>query len=356
MQGLIMNTIFKIHQDHNFILIALAIFIPLLILWNYTRQREFLFQASEISPKGQPLAAGSRPLDYIKAFLSWLFLFNKLFCVNPGLYYIGRRKNDSPLLVTCNNFLTVFLLARRIGDRSVCLLVIDTDGINVWCSAGEGKFSSSEIIDKAQRVGLIRKGQQVKMIVPKLCLPGVRLSDLRDAGIDPVIGPIYACRLPQYLDRGILEDRADDRINFGLQSRCFTALPTAFQFFFWFLGVYVVTFWFFDYSIIWVATALAFLYPILFPYLPGKLFAVKGISLGVIASVMAIAHYVVLGFNLQLILFWLLFTFATSIFAGLSFTGNSPVSNYDKVRAETAIFLPVVVLLYLLIIPVKLFL
>jgi hypothetical protein len=39
----------------------------------------------------------------------------------------------------------------------------------------------------------------------------------------------------------------------------------------------------------------------------------------------------------------------------LSFTGNSPVSNYDKVRKETATFLPVVVILYLVIIPVKIF-
>jgi acetyl-CoA decarbonylase/synthase complex subunit gamma len=356
MRDFIMNTILKIHQDHNFILLALAIFIPLLILWSYTRKREFLFQASEISPKGQLLITGSQPLDYIKAFFSWLFLFNKLFCVKPGLYYIGRRKNDSPLLVTCNNFLTVFLLARRIRNRSVCLLVVDTDGVNVWCSAGEGKFSASEIIDKAQRVGLIKKGQQVKMIVPKLCLSGVKLSDLQKAGISPVIGPVYAKDLPRYLDEGKFDDRADDRVNFDLQSRCFAALPTAFQFFFWFLGVYVFTFWFFDYSIIWAATALAFFYPILFPYLPGKLFAVKGISFGVIASVLAIAHYAVRGFNLKLVLFWIVFTLATSMFAGLSFTGNSPVSNYDKVRAETARFLPVVVLLYLLIIPVKLFL
>ncbi len=33
-----------------------------------------------------------------------------------------------------------------------------------------------------------------------------------------------------------------------------------------------------------------------------------------------------------------------------------PVSNYDKVRKETALFLPVPVLLYALMIPVKLFL
>jgi acetyl-CoA decarbonylase/synthase complex subunit gamma len=110
-----------------------------------------------------------------------------------------------------------------------------------------------------------------------------------------------------------------------------------------------------DSSIIWIAALLAFSYPILFPFLPGKQFAVKGIALGVIASIFAIAHYYVHGFNLQLVIFWILFTFATSIFIGLSFTGNSPVSNYDKVRKETATFLPVVVILYLVIIPVKIF-
>ncbi len=143
-----------------------------------------------------------------------------------------------------------------------------------------------------------------------------------------------------------------DHVDFGLQSRIFAALPTAVQFLYWSAGAYIAAFWMLEGAVLLVAPGLAFLYSVIFPFLPGRQFAVKGISLGVIATVLAVAHYAFHGFNLKLVLFWIVFSFATSIFIGLSFTGNSPVSNYDKVRKETAQFLPVVVLLYLLLIPV----
>ena len=351
-----MNKLSDFYHDYPFFFIALAIYIPLTILWIQSRRRMKVSREYEPSPDLQPLPLSFGTVDYLKAFISWLFLFLKIFTVRPGLYYVGERDENAPLLVTCNNFLTIFLLTRKIANRNVRLLVIDTNGINVWCSAGEGKFSAEEIIDKAGRYGLIKDGRKTEMILPKLCLSGVKLSDLQKAGIKPVIGPMYAKDLPRYLDEDRFQDRVIDHVTFGLQSRIFTALPTAVQFLYWFAGIYIVTFWMLDSAIIGIAALMAFSYPILFPFLPGKQFAVKGISLGIIASVFAVAHYLYHGFNLQLTIFWILFTFATSIFIGLSFTGNSPLSNYDKVRKETAAFLPVVVILYLMIIPVILFL
>ena len=121
-------------------------------------------------------------------------------------------------------------------------------------------------------------GTETEMILPKLALSGVKLSDLRGAGIRPVIGPLYAKDLPEFLDKGEFKDRTRDRIDFGLQSRIFTAVPTAVQFFYWFMGIYFFTFWAFDLTIVGIAALLAFFYPLLFPYLPGKQFAVKGQS------------------------------------------------------------------------------
>ncbi len=351
-----MNKLSDFYQDYPSFFIALAIYILLALFWNYSRRRIKSPRKYETVPNLQPLPLNYESIDYIKAFISWLFLYLKVFTVRPGLYYVGELDGNAPLLVTCNSFLTVFLLARRIADRNVRLLVIDTNGINVWCSAGEGKFSAEEIIDKARRCDLIKDARKTEMILPKLCLSGVKLSDLRKEGISPVIGPMYAADLPRYLDKGQFEDKVNDHVTFGLQSRIFTALPTAVQFLYWFAGIYILTFWTLDSFIILIAGALAFTYSIAFPFLPGKQFAVKGISMGVMASVLAIAHYMYHGFNLEIVLIWILFVFATSIFIGLSFTGNSPLSNYDKVRKETAMFLPVVVLLYLLIIPVKIFL
>jgi hypothetical protein len=148
----------------------------------------------------------------------------------------------------------------------------------------------------------------------------------------------------------------NDHFRFGLQSRLFTAVPTAIQFSYWFLGIYILTFWSLNSPIIWIAAILAFLYPVLFPYLPGRQFAVKGISLGVLASLFLYGYLTSQNLDLGSIMFWMLFGLATSMFISLSYTGNSPVSNYDNVRKETARFLPVMLMLYILIVPVMIFL
>ncbi len=339
-----------------FLSFAITLYVCLWVFLNFLRRRKHVTYGTDVAADMQPLPLKLGLLDYTKAFVSWALLFYRLFAVRPGLYFTGERDESAPLLVTCNNFLTVFLLARRIARRNVRLLVIDTNGVNVWCSAAKGGFSAAEIIDKARHFGLIKEEQHTNIILPKLCLSGVRLSDLSSAGMRAVIGPLYARDLPDYLDKGKFENRVRDRISFGFQARAFAALPTAFQFFYWFLGVYAVTFWMLTSSIIWAATGLAFLYPLLFPFLPGKRFAVKGIYLGFAASILTAGYLSVVRFDIKSLLFWVLFNFATSIFIALSFTGNSPISNYDNVRKETAHFLPVVAALYVFVIPIKLFL
>lgn len=343
---------YDLYQNHSFLFIAIIFYLPFIVIWKYLQRRKNIPCGCELTHGIQeaPLTFGL--IDYFKALISWLLLFLKVFSVGPGYYYTGQRDENAPLIVTCNNFLTVFLLLRRVGRRNIRLLVVDTNGINVWCSAAEGRFSASEIISKARHVGLLSEGGKTEMVLPKLCLCGVRLSALRKAGIKPVIGPMYAKDLPQYIDERNFRDRVNDHIAFGIQSRSFTAVPTSFQFFYWFTGIYILTFWALDSAIVWSAAALAFMYPLLFPYLPGKRFAVKGMSLGILACIPVI-YYLLQSFDIQAIIYWTLFINATSIFIALSFTGNSPVSNYDNVRRETARFLPVVVILYLLIIPVK---
>ncbi|GMT42687.1 MAG: hypothetical protein IEMM0002_1098 [bacterium] len=329
---------------------ALLLFFPFAFLWNYLCRRKAVHLSPETARK--QLGIGFTLTDYIKAFISWIFLFMPTYHVRPGLYYIGKKDADAPLLVTANNFLTVFLLARRIGKRNVRLLVIDTGGINVWCSAGKGRFSTGEIINKARPFGLTKTEGKTVIILPKFSLAGVRIEELRKNNFRPVIGPLYAKDIPAYLDKGKLDNRVDDVVHFGLKSRAFTALPTAIQFFYYFLAAYVVSLGYLPPSIIWMATALAFTYPLLFPFLPGKFFAVKGISLAAAVSPIA----ALLSYENPASLLWqLVFIFATSIFIGLSYTGNSAVSNYTSVRKETARFLPVVIILYILLIPIKIY-
>ncbi len=336
---------------------ALIFYIPFWGLWIYLRKRK-----PKTYKRGDSIALEPLPLrngfsDYLKAFISWIFLFARVFSVRPGLYYVGKRNDRKtneklPLLVTCNNFLSIFLLVRRIKPRSVRLLVIDTEGINVWCSSAKGKFSAYEIIEKASFADLMEEGKKIALILPKFSLAGVNLAILKKAGIHPIIGPLYAKDLPAYLDGGKFKDRIHDQVHFGLQSRAFTALPTAIQFLLYFWGTYVVMLGFASHLMIWVAVGLAFFYPLLFPYLPGKQFAVKGIFLGFLASLLAGPFLYVYQQSYHITIPLMIFFFATSMFVGLSYTGNSAVSNYSRVRKEIAFFLPVVIVLYLSIIVV----
>jgi acetyl-CoA decarbonylase/synthase complex subunit gamma len=321
----------------------------LFLLWRYLRARK-------PPPYPDPIEGFNAypiiysPFDYLKGALSVLFLFMTVWWEKPGLYYTGRRDvaERGPLLVTANNFLTLFLLGRALGNRAVRILVIDTAGINVWCSAGEGRFSAEEIIDKARKAGLAKGDKKEKIVVPKFSLPGVKLDTLRENGFAPRIGPFYASDLPSYLDSGKLTNMIDDRVVFDFGSRLMTAFPTAMQFFFYFLTAHIVTLGLIPIETVWIAVGIAFTYPLLFPALPGEYFAVKGVSMAILVNAVAIPMLGVSGVDKGLTAAFVTFVFATSIFIGLSYTGNSAVSNYTSVRRETTLFLPLTVILYIL--------
>lgn len=305
---------------------------------------------------------GPRPLrltwlDYLKAGVCWFDAFKRTYIIEPGLYYTGRQYDrEAPLLVTSNYLLTVFLVVRRIRAFNARLLVIDTDGINVWCAAGKGRFSNAEILKQLDRYdrGLLTDDERLTMILPKVGLSGVDLRALRKAGIRPVIGPLYARDLPTYLSKPPLKDRDEDRILFGLQSRVFTWLPGLVQFlgygFALVAALLVVEYvWGMPASLglLGIIALLATAYPILFPWIPGVRFAVKALWLAAFISLGIGALTVVEVLASADLIMAVLFTFATSIFFGLSYTGNSAVSNYSRVRKEIARFLPLNVTLYI---------
>jgi hypothetical protein len=293
-------------------------------------------------------------IDYLKAFYSWLRAFRVTFIVQPGLYYTGKKYDrNSPLLVTCNYHMTVFLLWRILHRRNVRLLVIDTLGINVWCSSGKGKFSAGEILKQIDRYDrkILTDSGDIELVLPKLSLSGVSLSELRKKSIIPRIGPIQAKDLPEYLDAVPLTDNKNDHYVFNMRERLFTLIPSLVQ-----IGKYsIITAsllyaWdlFFKTGIHWqvvpLALGMVILYVILFPFLPTKRFALKGISLfAPIATLFALdyAHVRTLTADLFSLAFYITFSGGFILFFALSYTGNSGVSNYSLVKKEVIRFLPV---------------
>ena len=297
-------------------------------------------------------------IDYLKVFYSWIRAFRKTFVIEPGLYYTGEKYNiDSPLLVTCNYHMTVFWLWRFLKKRSVRLLVIDTKGINVWCSAGKGQFSAGNIVKQLNRYddNIINTKDKLEIVFPKLSLSGVSIPKLKSYSIKPIIGPIYARDLPEYLDNQPLRDRVNDKFKFSFTDRLFTLAPSVIQFTKYLILMFAALFiwhYFFNTGIYWQVLPIGILfgisYIILFPLLPTKKFTVKGLTLFLFFGLMLFYYFISTSHTMDTLtlLFYLSFMSATSIFFSLYYTGNSGVSNYSLVKKEIIHFLPVSVILY----------
>ena len=299
---------------------------------------------------GAPRPLRLTSLDYVKALICWLDAFKRTYAVKPGLYYTGKTYDrDAPLLVTANYLLTVLLVVRRVRAQNARLLVVDSDGINVWCAAGKGRFGHDQIIQQLSRYDreTLMSGKKLRLILPKLALSGVNLNALRDTGIRPIIGPVYARDLPGYLAAPPWKNRSEDRVVFGLRARAFTWLPgliqaigTALMILFALIGIAwaagIATPW----RLVWINALVATAYPLLFPWIPGTRFAVKGLALAAAISLALIAAFFAGGLSPGALIMALPYVLTVSLLFALSYTGNSAVSNYTRVRREIASFLP----------------
>lgn len=296
--------------------------------------------------------------DYVKALICWFDSYRRTYATKPGLYFTGDNYDpQSPILVTANYHLTVFSILRNLKSFNVRLLVIDSDGINVWCAAGKGRFSNREIYKQLFRYGeyISPTGGKINLILPKLAFSGVSMSDLKKAGISVIVGPVYARDIRDYLENPPYTDRIKDRIEFKLPERFFTCIPgllqCMYQVFLVFIGLWILELIFSIKSTYWIfplVAIIAFLYPILFPWIPGSRFAVKGLVLSIFLILVGfvLSYTGVLRINPDYSA--ISFCLATGLFFGLAYTGNSPVSNYSRVRKEIAGFLPLTLLLYVI--------
>ena len=102
----------------------------------------------------------------------------KHYRVDPGLYRVGRPGQDSPVLVTANYKLSFDSLRSELRGIDAWLLVLDTQGVNVWCAAGKGSFGTDELIRQIQAVGLSEVVTHRRLIVPQLGATGVAAHEV----------------------------------------------------------------------------------------------------------------------------------------------------------------------------------
>src|SRR5512146_2266760 len=88
--------------------------------------------------------------------------------VEPGLYSLGNPTPDSPVFVTANYTLSFDALRSSLKGVDGYILVLDTQGVNVWCAAGKGTFGTDELVRRIEATRLHEVVRQRVLILPQL--------------------------------------------------------------------------------------------------------------------------------------------------------------------------------------------
>jgi len=281
--------------------------------------------------------------------------------VTPGLYGIGNPDKKSEVLVTANFKLTFDHLRKELGNINAWILVLDTKGINVWCAAGKGTFSTTEIVKRIKECSLEQIVEHKQIIVPQLGATGVSAKDVKkQSGFRVIYGPVRANDIPDFLNNNKKADRQMRQATFTIYER-FILTPVEMQISlkpalittFVLLLVAGIGPGIFSFSQMWqrgmvsilalVAGIVsgAFITPILLPFIPPREFALKGIITGSIFSILFLIVFS--SFVTGIAGFFALFLFCVAIssFLAMNFTGTTPFTSPSGVEKEMKRYIPV---------------
>lgn len=269
--------------------------------------------------------------------------------VEPGLYAVGNPTPESPLLASANYKLSFDVLRRELDGLDAWLLVLDTQGINVWCAAGKGSFGTEELIHRMEVTDVARVASGAPLVLPQLAAPGVALPEVRrKTGFRVFYGPVRAPDLPVFLRDGLQAASAMRRVQFTFSDRWAVVPVELVQRFMPTLLITLALFlaagvgcqgyrlameqWPGIAVVVWVNfLAGLILTPALLPWLPGRSFALKGLEVGGVtgAVLWLFGRYSLVEGSAVVLL-----SVAACSFLGLMFTGSTPYTSASGVRRE----------------------
>jgi hypothetical protein len=283
------------------------------------------------------------------------------YTVAPGLYGIGEPDKTSDVLVTANFKLTFDHLRKELSHVNAWILVLDTNGVNVWCAAGKGTFSTRELVNRIKTASLDKIVNHKRVIVPQLGATGVSARDVKkQSGFRVVYGPIRANDIPTFLQNGRTADPQMRQVTFSLYER-FILTPVEIQMvlkpsLITVLVLFIISGFgpgIFSFSGAWergvvsvyaLAAGIisgAVVTPVLLPFIPSRAFALKGIISGSIVAllILGILADAINGIAGGLALF--LFSVTVSSYLAMNFTGATPFTSPSGVEREMKHYIPV---------------
>lgn len=271
--------------------------------------------------------------------------------VEPGLYALGNASPDSAVFVTANYTLSFDALRSALDGLEGYILVLDTDGINVWCAAGKGTFGTDELLYRIEATALQDVVTHRVLILPQLGAPGVIAHEVKKrSGFRVEYGPVRADDLPEYLKtrKATPEMR---RVRFPLRDRVALIPVESVHALFPMLIAALALYFFGGYLASAGAVAAVLggvvLFPILLPWLPTSEFSAKGFILGGIVALLFAAAAV---FQEASAAWWLRTGWAlayvlalppVTAYLALNFTGATTFTSRSGVRREMSTYIPV---------------
>ncbi|UCE84919.1 MAG: 4Fe-4S binding protein [Deltaproteobacteria bacterium] len=138
----------------------------------------------------------------------------------PGLRAVGAPGPFSPVIVTGNYDLTVRRVMRALRGVDAWLVVAPSNGINVWCAASGGMFTTHQVVTALKTCGIEDRVKHRRAILPQLAATGVQAREVaRRCGWRLRFGPVYAQDLPRYLAGDQKKTDAMRRVRFGVAER-----------------------------------------------------------------------------------------------------------------------------------------
>ncbi|NOX32657.1 MAG: hypothetical protein GXP56_02810 [Deltaproteobacteria bacterium] len=282
------------------------------------------------------------------------------YAVAPGLYGIGKPDKNSEVLVTANFKLTFDHLRKELKDINAWILVLDTKGINVWCAASEGNFSTRELVKRIKASSLEKVVDHKRVIVPQLGATGVSARAVKKgAGFRVVYGPIRASDIPAFLQNNKKADKKMRQVTFNLYERLILT-PVEIQIVLKPAAIIALILFIlsgigpgiFSFSGAWERGVLsfsalaagifsgAFVTPLLLPFIPSREFALKGIIAGSIFAILLLLLISSAVNGIAEVLALFLFSVAISSYLAMNFTGTTPFTSPSGVEKEMKRFIP----------------
>jgi hypothetical protein len=273
------------------------------------------------------------------------------YTVTPGLYKIGNPHSDSDVFVSANYKLSFDTLRKNLTGIHAWILVIDTKGVNVWCAAGKGTFSTENLINSIKNTSLEQIVKHRRIIVPQLAAPGIAAHIVKErSGFKVIYGPVRAKDIKKFIQEGYKATPAMRRIFFPLKERA-KLVPVDLLFNKYKLLIAIGLLFILSgltregiifskiletspYPIINIVGAYIagiVLAPILLPYAPFRVFALKGAFWSIIFTILLKLIWPVS--NLEFLAIGLM-NLSLASFMSMNFTGSSTYTSLSGVKKE----------------------